>query len=86
MTFLRSASLAILLAGAFGTSLAAKEGMYTPDQLPEISEVLCAAGLEIDPETLTDVVAIVTKPFRLEALVDLLRSFPKGEPELAPAE
>lgn len=37
-------------------------------------------------ETLTDVVAIVSKPFRLESLIDLLRSFPKGEPELAPAE
>lgn len=36
--------------------------------------------------TLAGVVAVVAKPFRLETLVDLLRSFPKGEPELAPAE
>jgi len=37
-------------------------------------------------ETLANVVAVVTKPFRPETLVELLRSFPKGEPDLAPAE
>jgi DNA-binding response OmpR family regulator len=35
---------------------------------------------------LAGVVAVVTKPFRIEALVEMLRSFPKGEPDLAPAE
>lgn len=32
---------------------------------------------------LAGVVATITKPFRPEALIELLRSFPKGEPELA---
>lgn len=31
-------------------------------------------------------VAVVSKPFQIDALVELLRSFPKGEPDLAPAE
>ena len=35
---------------------------------------------------LVGAVAVVAKPFRPEAIVELLRSFPKGEPELAPAE
>ncbi|HJL15293.1 MAG TPA: response regulator [Sandaracinaceae bacterium LLY-WYZ-13_1] len=35
---------------------------------------------------LAGAVAVVAKPFRVETLVELLRSFPKGEPELAPAE
>ena len=35
---------------------------------------------------LAGAVAVVTKPFQVDALVELLRSFPKGEPDLAPAE
>ncbi len=35
----------------------AKEGMFTPDQLPEISKDLKATGLELDPSTLTDLTA-----------------------------
>lgn len=35
---------------------------------------------------LAGVIAVVTKPFRPESIVELLRSFPKGEPDLAPAE
>ncbi|MEL6569703.1 MAG: S46 family peptidase, partial [Pseudomonadota bacterium] len=35
----------------------AKEGMFTPDQLPEIADDLAATGLNIDPETLTDLTA-----------------------------
>jgi len=35
---------------------------------------------------LAGAVAVVAKPFRPEAIVELLRSFPKGEPELVPAE
>lgn len=44
-----------LLAGSIMTApAAAKEGMFTPDQLQEISGQLEQAGLEIDPETLAD--------------------------------
>lgn len=35
----------------------AKEGMFTPDQLPEIAKDLKATGLELDPTTLTDLTA-----------------------------
>lgn len=35
---------------------------------------------------LAGAVAVVAKPFQIDSLVDLLRSFPKGEPDLAPAE
>lgn len=35
---------------------------------------------------LAGVIAVVTKPFRPDAIIELLRSFPKGEPDLAPAE
>ncbi len=35
----------------------AMEGMFTPDQLPEIAEDLSATGLNLDPETLTDLTA-----------------------------
>ena len=43
-------ALAFSLAG----TAAAVEGMFTPDQLPEIAEDLKAAGLNIDPQNLTD--------------------------------
>lgn len=35
-------------------SVIAKEGMFTPEQLPEIAEDLKATGLELEPEALTD--------------------------------
>jgi len=37
-----------------GSSAFAKEGMWTPDQLPEIADDLRATGLALDPESLTD--------------------------------
>lgn len=53
---------------------------------PEVPVVLMS-GEDDEPspvvETLASVVATIAKPFRPEALVELLRSFPKGEPELA---
>lgn len=44
-----------VLAGAM--PLGAKEGMWTPDQLPQIADDLRATGLELDPATLTDLTA-----------------------------
>ena len=44
----------------------AVEGMYTPDQLPEIADDLREAGLELDPNTLTDLTA-----FPMGAVVSL---------------
>ena len=43
---------AILLAGTGSTF--AKEGMFTPEQLPQISADLKKTGLEISPESLSD--------------------------------
>ena len=52
-TFLiASASLA-----AFSMPAFAKEGMFTPDQLPEIAADLKKTGLELDPNDLTDLTA-----------------------------
>ncbi|WP_018982024.1 S46 family peptidase [Salinimonas chungwhensis] len=42
----------VLLACSMST--AAKEGMYTPEQLPQISEDLKKTGLEISPQSLSD--------------------------------
>ncbi|WP_367271842.1 S46 family peptidase [Ponticaulis sp.] len=39
---------------ALSTPSHAVEGMFTPDQLPEIADDLREAGLELDPSTLTD--------------------------------
>ncbi|MBB3033735.1 S46 family peptidase [Alteriqipengyuania lutimaris] len=54
----RTLTLAMLMTGVAASSLsgplAAKEGMFTPEQLPEISEDLREAGLELDPEVLSD--------------------------------
>lgn len=47
---------ASLLISTFSTALA-KEGMFTPDQLPEIADDLKATGLNIDPQQLTDLTA-----------------------------
>ncbi len=48
--------VAIALLGT-GVGSEAREGMWTPDQLPEIANALRATGLELDPETLTDLTA-----------------------------
>ncbi|MBX7492283.1 S46 family peptidase [Qipengyuania sp. 1NDW9] len=50
----KSATVAALLACAASAPLAAKEGMFTPDQLPEIAEDLRETGLEIDADALSD--------------------------------
>ena len=48
-------TLGLLLAGStLAAPLAAKEGMFTPDQLQEISQELSEVGLEIDPDALAD--------------------------------
>lgn len=39
------------------TQAAAREGMFTPDQLPSIAEDLRATGLNLDPATLADLTA-----------------------------
>lgn len=54
LSLLASGSLAAALALA---PAAAKEGMWTPDQLPDIADDLRATGLALDPETLTDLTA-----------------------------
>ncbi|MEO1046081.1 MAG: S46 family peptidase [Pseudomonadota bacterium] len=56
----------LALAGVIATPLAAKEGMFTPDQLAEIAEDLRETGLEIDAEALTDLTA-----FPMGAVVSL---------------
>jgi len=56
------ATLLVLHAG----SAAAREGMFTPDQLPEISKDLRKTGLEIKPSQLTD----LTK-FPMGAIISL---------------
>ncbi len=50
----KAIAIAVLLAGVAAQPLAAKEGMFTPDQLPEIADDLKETGLELDPETLSD--------------------------------
>ena len=62
----KTATLAALLACTATAPLAAKEGMFTPGQLPEIAEDLKETGLEIDPETLTDLTG-----FPMGAIVSL---------------
>lgn len=51
--------LASLLSATFVLALPAfgKEGMFTPDQLPEIAQDLRSAGLELDPSTLSELTA-----------------------------
>ena len=73
------------LPGMSGVELARR----VRDSHPEIPVVLMTSDADRDgtlPAKIAGVVAVVSKPFRMEALVDLLRSFPKGEPDLAPAE
>ncbi|MEP3051379.1 MAG: S46 family peptidase [Erythrobacter sp.] len=50
----KSFAFSLLAATALTASLSAKEGMFTPDQLQEISEDLQEAGLEIEPQALAD--------------------------------
>ncbi len=61
-------TIAALLAGAATIAMpaAAKEGMYTPDQLPEIAADLRETGLEISPEALSDLTG-----FPMGAIVSL---------------
>ncbi|KEO90958.1 dipeptidyl-peptidase 7 [Erythrobacter longus] len=47
-------SLGLLLSSALAIPASAKEGMFTPEQLPDIAEQLKEAGLELDPADLTD--------------------------------
>ena len=47
-------------------SVYAAEGMWTPAQLPELSDVLEAKGLQIDPGTMTDLTA-----YPMKAIVSL---------------
>ena len=62
----KTATIAALLACTATAPIAAKEGMFTPGQLPEIAEDLKETGLEIDPETLTDLTG-----FPMGAIVSL---------------
>ncbi|MEC7818591.1 MAG: S46 family peptidase [Pseudomonadota bacterium] len=64
----RYVTTAALLAGAATIAMpaAAKEGMYTPDQLPEIAADLRETGLEISPEALSDLTG-----FPMGAIVSL---------------
>lgn len=47
-------SLGLLLGSALALPASAKEGMFTPEQLPDIAQQLKEAGLELDPADLTD--------------------------------
>ena len=49
-----TATAAALMACAASAPLAAKEGMFTPQQLPEIADDLRETGLELDPQVLAD--------------------------------
>ena len=66
MNSTRFASLGLVAALAMAAPLSAKEGMYTPDQLQELSEDLKEAGLELAPETLADLTS-----FPMGAVVSL---------------
>ncbi|MGE4359537.1 MAG: S46 family peptidase, partial [Lysobacteraceae bacterium] len=47
--------LPLIFAGLLAAMPAlAVEGMWTPEQLPEISEALTRAGLQLDPAALSD--------------------------------
>ena len=59
-------TVATLLACVASAPLAAKEGMFTPQQLPEIADDLRATGLELDPEALSDLTG-----FPMGAIVSL---------------
>ncbi|QYJ07975.1 S46 family peptidase [Qipengyuania flava] len=70
-------TVAALLACAASAPLAAKEGMFTPGQLPEIADDLRQTGLEVSPEALSDLTG-----FPMGAIVQLQGcsgSFVSGE-------
>lgn len=54
---MKNALFASVACLAFALPASAKEGMFTPDQLPEIATDLSETGLELDPNTLTDLTA-----------------------------
>lgn len=59
------------------------------DLFPEVPVVMMQSEESTESilaAKLAGVVAVVTKPFLPETLLELLRSFPKGEGDLAPAE
>jgi V8-like Glu-specific endopeptidase len=62
----KTAVVAALMACAASAPLAAKEGMFTPGQLPEIAEDLRKTGLEVSPEALSDLTG-----FPMGAIVQL---------------
>ena len=62
----KTTTVATLLACVASAPLAAKEGMFTPQQLPEIADDLRATGLELDPEALSDLTG-----FPMGAIVSL---------------
>ena len=62
----RFTTVATLMACVASAPLAAKEGMFTPQQLPEIADDLRATGLELDPEALSDLTG-----FPMGAIVSL---------------
>ncbi len=67
MRYGKSIVTALLIGGSFtAVPAAAKEGMYTPDQLPEIAEDLRETGLEIDAQQLADLTG-----FPMGAIVSL---------------
>tara|TARA_R110000751_G_scaffold2018_11_gene9288 strand:+ start:120454 stop:122616 length:2163 start_codon:yes stop_codon:yes gene_type:complete len=61
-----TAVFAALMACVASAPLAAKEGMFTPGQLPEIADDLRAMGLEVSPEKLSDLTG-----FPMGAIVQL---------------
>ena len=54
---LGTVSVAALCIAGMGQTASAKEGMWTPDQLPQIADDLRETGLELDPASLTDLTA-----------------------------
>ena len=62
----KTATFAVLMACVASAPLAAKEGMFTPQQLPEIADDLRETGLELDPEALSDLTG-----FPMGAIVSL---------------
>jgi hypothetical protein len=54
MKAMKLLTLSLLAGSAIAAPAAAKEGMYTPDQLQEISGQLEEAGLELDPQVLAE--------------------------------
>ncbi len=53
---------------------------------PDVPVVMMSSDAGAAMAKLAGAVAVITKPFRPDAIIELLRSFPKGEPDLVPAE